>query len=291
MKKLALLTLALCCTLVLLTACGNKDKTDGSKTSDKGTITVGLMSGYQPYEYQNEDGTYSGFDVDFITEALSRCGYDVDFYMVQWDGLLPALESGYCDVVSCQLARKDDRINKYYMGTVPYFEGGGALVVAADNSSITSLDDLAKSGDTIGVTVGDAWTAFLEQYNKDNNNALNLKYYSEDISTILQDIANGRIVATLNEPSVMKERAEVLGIADQLKILDGTLYDSYFASLAFSRTDDGKALRAELDKAITDMLNDGWLADLSVKYFGSDFTKNCLSNIDTRDKAEVAETE
>ncbi len=290
MKKIfvAILVFCLCISMGLLTACGSKDDAAADATSDAdNVITVGLMSGYQPYEYQEEDGTYAGFDVDVITEVLNRAGYDVEFYMVQWDALLPAVESGYCDLVACQLARSDSRINEYYMSTVPYFEGGGSIAVKA-GTEVPNLEDLAASGDAIGVTVGDAWTSFLEDYNAENNDALNLQYYSEDISTIIQDIVSGRIVATLNEPNVMKERAKVLGIEDQLDI-STDLYGNYFATFAFARTDEGKALRDELDQIVTEMLNDGSLAQISMDNFGVDYTANCLDNIDDRDECEVTE--
>ncbi|MGI5874820.1 MAG: substrate-binding periplasmic protein [Bacillota bacterium] len=288
MKKVVIGIFILCLSLGLLTACGGKEDAAGTDDADNGTtVTVGLMSGYQPYEYQEEDGSYSGFDVDVITEVLNRCGYDVEFYMVQWDALLPAVESGYCDLVACQLARSDSRINEYYMSTVPYFEGGGSIAVKA-GTDIPNLEDLAASGDAIGVTVGDAWTSFLEDYNAENNDALNLQYYSEDISTIIQDIVNGRVVATLNEPNVMKERAKVLGIEDQLDI-STDLYGNYFATFAFARTDEGKALRDEIDQVVTEMLNDGSLAKISTDHFGVDYTQNCLDNIDDRDECEVQE--
>lgn len=285
MKKVLLFVLTI--SLVLgLCACGSSggNPQEAASEEPKAVIKVGLMTGYQPYEYFDENDVAQGFDVDVITEALTRLGYKVEFTGYAWEGLLPALEAGYVDLVSCQLARTDSRINQYYMATTPYFEGGGTLVVKSDNSTVKNLDDLAASGEAIGVTVGDAWTAILETYNEENGDVLNLQYYSEDISTVLEDIVNGRIAATLNEPSVIKERGDVLGILDDLNILDDTLYGNYFASYAFQRTDEGFDLRAELDSVIKEMLEDGTISDLSVKYFGADFTANCLDNIDTRDE-------
>ena len=152
-------------------------------------------------------------------------------------------------------------------------EGAGA-----DNDTITSL---ATMGDAaIGTTVGDAWTTYLENYNIENNNALNISYYSEDIAVIIQDIANGRVAATLNDPVVMWQKVEAQNLQDSVKLV-GSLEGSGCCYTAFQMTPEGEALRDAFDAVYLEMINDGTIAQLSVKWFGNDYTGNLLANVVT----------
>ena len=241
-------------------------------------ITVGLMSGFQPYCYMNDDGTVGGFDAEVVTEAAKRLGIELEWLVVPWESLMVSLDADKCQIVSSQLWRTPERCAQYTMAKVPYFECGGQLLVAADNDTITSL---ATMGDAaIGTTVGDAWTTYLENYNIENNNALNISYYSEDIAVIIQDIANGRVAATLNDPVVMWQKVEAQNLQDSVKLV-GSLEGSGCCYTAFQMTPEGEALRDAFDAVYLEMINDGTMAQLSVKWFGNDYTGNLLANVVT----------
>lgn len=276
MKKLLLSILAVMM-VFSFAACGGEEATE---TADDGArvIKVSSMTGYQPYAYIDEDDTVKGFEVAVVTEAVSRMeNTTVEFTALPWESLMPSLESGKCDVVSCQLWRTEERVEKYYMATVPYFECGGRICVAAGTEGIETLEDL--HGKTVGTTVGDAYTTFLEEYNEANGNPINLQYYQEDISTVLQDIVNGRIDATINEPNMMMNRAEIMGIDAEVKVV-GDLLESGFTYLAFAKTDAGLALREEFDAIYLEMIEDGTMAELSKEYFaGEDYSQNLLNGI------------
>ena len=282
MKRLPvfLLTILLCMTL-LLSSCGGAGSVPASSASASGLpskITVGLMTGFQPYCYLNDDGTADGYDVAVITEGAKRLGVEIDFLVVPWESLLTSLNAEKCQVVSSQLWRTKERLEQYDMCTVPYFECGGRLLVKSDVNDLTSLETL--NGREIGTTVGDAWTTFLEDYNKENGDVLKLKYYSEDITTIIQDVSAGRVAATLNEPGVMQAKVAALGLENDVK-LAGDLVGSGSCYLAFQKTDNGKALRDAFDKVYLEMINDGTMKRLSEEWFGNDYTTNLLDNVAT----------
>ena len=239
-------------------------------------ITVGLMSGFQPYCYMNDDGSVGGFDAEVVQEAANRLGIEVEWLVVPWESLMVSLDADKCQIVSSQLWRTEERCAQYTMAKVPYFECGGQLLVAVDNNDITSL---ATVGDAaIGTTVGDAWTTYLEQYNEDNNNVLNLTYYSEDIAVVIQDVANGRVAATLNDPVVMWEKVKAQNLDNNVKLV-GSLEGSGCCYTAFQKTADGEALRDMFDEVYLEMIEDGTMAELSVKWFGSDYSGNLLDNV------------
>lgn len=294
MKKLIALLLATMMVLGLFAACSQTPAADAPAADAPAAdapaadapaapalpakITVGLMSGFQPYCYMNDDGTVGGFDAEVVMEAAKRLGIEVEWLVVPWESLMVSLDADKCQIVSSQLWRTPERCAQYTMAKVPYFECGGQLLVAADNDTITSL---ATMGDAaIGTTVGDAWTTYLEDYNKANNDVLNISYYSEDIAVIIQDIANGRVAATLNDPVVMWEKVKAQNLESSVKLV-GSLEGSGCCYTAFQMTPEGETLRDAFDTVYLEMINDGTMAELSVKWFGNDYTGNLLANVVT----------
>jgi ABC-type amino acid transport substrate-binding protein len=246
-------------------------------------LTVGLMTGFAPFEWQNDDGTVDGYDVKVIKEAASRLGIELDFLVVPWESLLTSLDAGKCDVVSTQLWRTEERLTRYHMGKVPYFEAGGRILVHVDTNDINKLEDL--KGRKIGTTVGDAWTTLLETYNDTHtgDEALNITYYSEDISTIIQDIVTGRVVATMNDPTVMMDKAKALGVDDKVKLV-GELYNSGCTYLAYQKSDEGLKLRDMFDEVYLEMIKDGTISRICKETFdGQDYTGNLMQNIVTEE--------
>lgn len=289
MKKSVWVALVLVLVLSLcLTACGgnNDDATEPDDQGDTGEevtkLVVGSMVGYQPYAYVDEDDTVKGFEIAVVDEAVSRMeNVEVEYTVLPWESLLLSLESDKVQVVSCQLWRTDERVEKYNMATVPYFECGGRMMVAANTNDVETLEDL--NGREIATTVGDAYTTYLEKYNEENDDVLNIKYYSEDISTILQDVASGRVTATINEPNMMMARAELMNIQSEVKLV-GDLVESGFTYLAFQKNEEGAALRDKFDKVYQEMIEDGTLSKISMEYFnGEDYAKNLMNGIVTDD--------
>jgi len=154
-KKLLLMLAAAFCLALIAVPASAAD--EAPALPDK--ITVGLMTGFQPYCWQNDDGSVDGFDTVLIKEAARRMGVKLEFLVVPWESLLTSLDANKCQVVSSQLWRTPERLARYTMSTVPYFEIGGQLLVRANNNDITGLD--AMNGREIGTTVGDAWTTYL----------------------------------------------------------------------------------------------------------------------------------
>ena len=83
-------------------------------------ITVGLMSGFQPYCYMNDDGTVGGFDAEVVTEAAKRLGIELEWLVVPWESLMVSLDADKCQIVSSQLWRTPERCAQYTMAKVPY---------------------------------------------------------------------------------------------------------------------------------------------------------------------------
>ncbi len=93
MKKIiaALLIVALLVVGVFALVACNKD--EGK------VLTVGVTD-YEPYDFQDEDGNWTGFDAEVAKLVAKELGYDkVKFVEIDWDYKITELQSGKIDVI------------------------------------------------------------------------------------------------------------------------------------------------------------------------------------------------
>lgn len=271
MKKIPALPLfaALAAASMGLSACSGSSTGATPESGEVLTVNVGTMGTYSPYSYQDDNGEYTGYDLE-VLKKIEEIDPGVKFQIKagSWDSLFPALDAGKDQMLANQIISTPEREGKYYRTQVPYFQATSGIIVKEGISGIASLADL--KGKTIGLTVGDAHTKLVEDWNAANGDVLTLKYYEEDITTILRDIDAGRVDATINDPAVAASKAElqgihVVGVGEPL-----SQEPTYFF---FKKTPEGEELRDRLDADLTKLRDSGELSALSVAWFGADYTK------------------
>ena len=174
-KKLRmLLTAALL--VVFLAACGQSTQTEANEA--RPVITVGGEN-YPPFADMDNNGTPTGLDIDILTEAFDRVGYDVRFVHIQWEDKDELLASGEIDCVTGGFTidgREDD-----YLWIGPYMNSNQAVAVN-EGSDIHSLGDL--KGKTVAVQAATiAEKILLENGNPNAPQAVQL--FSFENSTLL----------------------------------------------------------------------------------------------------------
>lgn len=126
-------------------------------------LRVATDATFPPFEYV-ENGKRTGFDVEMI-EALGKAmGKKVEWTDIDFKGLIPALQSKRVDVAASAIYITDERL-KVVNFTHPYYTGGLAIMVKADNNTIKEPADL--NGKKVSVQVGTKSVQFLtENYPK-----------------------------------------------------------------------------------------------------------------------------
>ncbi len=155
-----------------LPACGRGG--DAGICKDRARWHGGYL--HKPFNFKDEDGNLTGYDIDVLKEVDRRTeDLEFDFIAVQWDSLFLGLESGKYDMVADQLVKTPEREEKYQFCENSYFSALTYLIVREDDDSITTLDDLR--GKKAGVSVATLYANILEEYNANNNDAINIVYY------------------------------------------------------------------------------------------------------------------
>lgn len=227
----------------------------------KGAIKVGLEGTYPPFNYQDENGKLTGFEVELAEALAKELGVKAEFQPTKWDGILAALESKRLDVVINQVTISDERKKKYDFSTPYTVSGIQALVRKGTEGDIKTAADLA--GKKVGVGLGTNY----EQWLKENVPQADIRTYDDD-PTKFQDLNVGRIDAILVDRLAAFEMVEKTG--GKLAV----------TGEPFSRQEAGIALRkgnpellAAIDKALAKLKADGTLKQLSEKWFKADVTR------------------
>ena len=115
MKK-KLLSVVLAATMAVgLAGCGgsgdNAAESTGSAGSSDKTLTVAMECGYAPYNWTQSDDSNGavpikdsndyayGYDVMMAKKIAEELGYDLEIVKLDWDALVPAVQSGSVDCV------------------------------------------------------------------------------------------------------------------------------------------------------------------------------------------------
>ena len=266
MKRKSMLFALLMTGAMVLSACsgGTKDAKSEEKAADdsKKTLKVATEGNMYPWTY-TENGKIVGYEADMMEEISKRTGYEIEMEAVDWSGIFGALDAGRVDTIADIITITDERIDKYEF-TQPYIYNPMVLATKSSNDEINSMEDI--DGQSIVVEVGSSDELVLDQVQKKFGVTLKPEYY-EGIS--ITDVENGRVALWIGgKPSLTVQINE--GEYD-LKIVGETGYYQKYA-YPFPKTEEGKALCKEFNKALTEMREDGTLKKISEKWFNMDIT-------------------
>lgn len=148
MNKLLKLTITALSAAMILTGCGTK----GESNSD--TFKVGMEAGYAPFNWTQLDDSNGavkisgsseyagGYDVEIAKKIAEGLGKELEIVKTEWDGLVPAVQSGKIDAIIAGMSPTAERMEKIDFSDV-YYESDLVIVVKKGGAyeNATSLKD------------------------------------------------------------------------------------------------------------------------------------------------------
>ncbi len=142
MKKLAFL-LALLMAVTCFVGCGDKaENTDATNSTasavasdvayvqSNGVLKVG-MTVYEPMNYKDADGNWTGFDTEFANAVAAKLGVKTEFIVIDWDNKWATLDSKKIDVVWNGMTLSEEAKTNASC-TNPYVLNAQVVVMKAD---------------------------------------------------------------------------------------------------------------------------------------------------------------
>ncbi|MBT1172434.1 transporter substrate-binding domain-containing protein [Bifidobacterium sp. MA2] len=261
----------------LLSGCGNASAATAQAAQSDGTKTIIVATGGspKPHTYVNEKGELTGYDIAVLKAVDKRLPqYQFEYRKVSFDGLLTGLDSDRYQIAANSYSITPERAEKYEY-SVPYFHENYGIVTKEGNAPIKHLKDL--SGKTTLTSPGTAIAAQLESLNKDQlkDNPIKINYTQGDITVIYKSLEEGQSDFLFGSQSNYHTFTKALDINPTFTALpddESALLGNSDNVFLYSKTDEGKALKKTIDKAIEQLNGDGTLTKVSKQFFdGLDF--------------------
>lgn len=232
-----------------------------AQIQERGEIVIAMEGTWAPWTYHDESGTLVGFDVEVGQQIAQALGVEATFVEGEWDGLLAGLDAGRYDIMINGVDITEERSDAYDFSD-PYAYNRTAVIVSADNTDITSMEDLA--GQHTANTISSTYAEVAEGYGAEVTGV-------DDLNQTFELLLSGRIDATLNAEVTYYDYMEAHPDANiKIACLDP---EATQVAIPFRKGEDTASLREAVNQALADMREAGALAELSEKYFGTDITQ------------------
>lgn len=248
------------------------DEKESEGSSDEGTdtgysdrkVTLVTSGTGEPYTLLADDGTWTGIDAEMWAEIEKRTGWEVEVKQAAFDAMWGELDTARADVVANCTAVKPERVEKYN-ATIPYY-GDAQCVIVNNSSSYKTVQDL--KGKVVGCTNGQAAQTIIEDLGAEIG--FEVKLY-EDSAVGMNDLMLERIDAYANTTTNVNAFSHNNEGADFRFFEENLMANNVAYFLA--KTDEGAALRDELNKVLQEMLDDGTIAKITEKWMYADMTQ------------------
>lgn len=228
---------------------------------EAGKISIAMEGTWEPWTYHDEDDKLVGYDVEVGQAIADALGVEAEFVEGKWDGLFAGLDAGRYDMVINGVDVTEERSEKYDFSD-PYVYIHTAIIVAQDNDSIKSFEDL--KGVSTANTISSYYAILAEEYGAKVTGV-------DDLNQTIELLLQGRIEATLNAEvtysDYMREHPDA-----KIKIA-ALSDDANLVAIPLRKGDDSASLREAVNHILADLKESGKLAEMSEKYFGNDMTQ------------------
>ena len=251
-KILVLCMAALMAVMAMVAGCGSDKKAaDGEKV-----LKVGTNADFAPFEFQGADpNAYEGFDMDLIRAVGKEMGYKVEITNLAFDGLIPSLEAGNIDVIISGMTINDERKQKVLFSD-PYYKSGLSIMVAKDNNSIKTFNDL--KGKKVAVQIGTTSATEVKKIE-----GVQAKELNSSADTFIELAAKG-VDAVINDRPV-NDRYIVESKNGNVKVLPDLLTAEDYG-IAINKKDT--ELQTKINAALKKLKENGEYDKIYTKWFG-----------------------
>lgn len=282
MKKTIALVMALLMSLAIFAACsGNSAATTSasadstepaatdSATAEASTAAtgkygegyefkLGFDAEYPPYGYRDDDGSYTGYDIELAKAVCDKLGWTLKPVPVEWAAKDMELESGSIDCIwngFTYTGRENE-----YTWSIPYADNDQVVIVPKD-SNIKSISDLA--GKVVGTQAGSSTLILFKEGQSCYDIAQTFKEVKEfpDFNTAFVELQSGSIEALAIDIAAAKDNLAKRG--EGYVMLDEVLGKEQYA-IGFKKGNE--ELKNIVEAALLETVKDGTYMTLAEKY-------------------------
>ena len=220
---------------------------------EKGKMVIGYTV-YEPMNYTDADGNFTGFDTELATAVCEKLGVEPEFVEINWDTKVVELDAKSIDCIWNGMTLTDDIMAN--TATTKAYAKNAQVVVVKDGTDYSSTADLV--GKTVVAEAGSAGEAAIEG----DENLAQADYVSKSVQTdCLMEVAAGTADAAVLDLTLANAMIGEGTDYASLKIVDELNAEEY--GVAFRKGSDAAAA---VDAAFDELKADGTMQVLADKY-------------------------
>ncbi len=237
-----------------------------SKLPDSAPVVrVSSDSDFAPYEFKDEYGKLTGFDIELMNYIGEDQGFRVENYTDRWEEMFANLDNKNRDMLAAGIPYSAERDSKYLLSN-PYAPLPSTLLYLDNTLNIKSLDDLSNV--KIGVL------ADTIQYEYFSSGQFKVKSVEPYITTFaaVEGMAKGEVDAVVEDSAALRH------IMSKLPELQPSYFDyedihaqSAYKVLIIDK--DQPELLQKVNAGLKSLKENGTYATLTTKWFGEDLTQ------------------
>ena len=254
----------------VFTACGGNDggadvsgdaNGDGNGFEIPNPIIAGVTR-FEPMNYLDASGNWTGFDTEFAQEVAKRLGTEVEFQEIVWANKFLELDSGAITVIwngfTANSYEGDTGIPRSDFSDMSYayLTNQQSLVVRAERvSEFTSRDDVV--GKTLAAESGSAGETQARRFVGEDGSVIGVP---AQIDTFIE-VASGAVDAAVIDillANRLADSPDFAGLAVANFVLNNEVY-----AIGFRK---GDPLRLEINRVMREMYEDGTLMAIAERY-------------------------
>ncbi|GED30751.1 transporter substrate-binding domain-containing protein [Brevibacillus centrosporus] len=237
----------------------NGQELAGQPSGEKKTLTMATSADYKPYEFHDLTSGKDeivGFDVDIAKYIGEQLGYEVQVNDMNFDGLVPALQTNRADFVMAGMTPTPERQKNVDFSEI-YYDAKNTIV-SKKESNVIKPDQLA--GKKVAVQLGSIQESAAKELAK---TATGLQITSlNKTGEIIEEVKTGRVDAAILEDTVAK------GFVESNPGLQYTTIETEEVNGSAIAFPKGSKHVDEFNQVIKKMQENGEMDKLIKKWFG-----------------------
>lgn len=229
------------------------------RAHEKRTLTVGTNAEYAPFDYLDENGNITGFDIDLIEAIAKSQDIEIVWRDLPFDSLIGSMEAGDLDVIAAAIGPTSERKKSVDFSDV-YYTGSQSIICKKGND-IKTFKDLA--GLKVAVLEGSIADLIASGENQDYGIVEDAQVVRfKNASSAVMELLNGGVDATLID-SIMAENfcRQTEGLMQT--VVKGTENDSVFCV----QKGNSEMLKI-INAGLAEIRENGTYDEIYEKYFG-----------------------
>lgn len=231
---------------------------DSTNDNNDTTLVVGFNDKFPPFGYMEDDGNFTGFDLDLAKEVCERNNWSfVAQPIIDWDSKQLELDGEEIDCIWSEFTingREND-----YTWSEPYFNNTKIVIVRGD-SDISSVSDLKEK--TIEVQKGSSFLNTVKN-NKTLSDSIGKITEVDGYDTALMDLKSGVCDSVVCDIGLGYFKVVEKFNGKDFKVLDDTISSEQYG-IAFKK--GNTELKDQVQKTLDEMFEDGTVEKIAQNY-------------------------